>query len=487
MAESLRGKTLKGMIWSFAENFSLQGIQFVIGILLARVLSPSDYGMVGMLAIFTAIANTIINSGFSTALVRKTDRTQTDLSTTFYFNIVVGIVLYFALFFSGPLIAKFYDTPLLADLIKVTAISLIINSLCIVQQALFTIKMDFKTQAKISVISALITGAGGVTMAYTGFGVWAIVWPGVFGGAVRCILLWIWGKWIPTWKYSWKSFKELFGFGSKLLIAGIIASIYDNLYSIVIAKKFSPASLGYYTRAEGYSSLPATTISHVLQRVTFPLLCKIQNDDARLQSTYQQLIKLSAYVVFPILIWLATLAEPLIKIMITDKWLQCVPYLQILCIAKMLYPIHILNANLLQVKGRSDLFLKIDVSKKIVGVLILIITAPLGIIWMCNGILISYILFLFINTYYTGKLINIGLIKQLKDIFPSYILSISMGGIIWLCTNIIDSDIIQIVLGSVLGILYYFLVSYILKLNELEYLRIYVINNIKGRTKDEIK
>ncbi|MBP3354664.1 MAG: lipopolysaccharide biosynthesis protein [Bacteroidales bacterium] len=481
MAESLRGKTLKGMIWSFAENFSLQGIQFIIGILLARVLSPSDYGMVGMLAIFTAVSQTLINSGFSTALVRKNDRTQTDLSTTFYFNIVVGFVLYFVLFFSGSLIANFYNTPLLSDLIKVTAISLILNSLCIVQQALFTIKMDFKTQAKISVIGALVTGAGGITMAYTGFGVWSIVWPGVFGGAVRCILLWIWSKWRPTWEYSWKSFRELFGFGSKLLIAGIIASIYDNLYSIVIAKKFSATSLGYYTRAEGYSSLPATTISHTIHRVTFPLLCQIQDDNNKLQSTYRQLIALSAFIVFPIMIWLATLAKPLITIMITDKWIECVPYLQILCIAKMLYPIHILNNNLLQVKGRSDLFLKIDIAKKIVGVIVLIITARYGIIWMCIGILISYIIFLFINTYYTGKLINIGLKQQLKDILPSYILSISMGGIIWGITKSLDSYTIQIIIGSIIGILYYISTAYIFKLKELLYLQTYVINNFKGK------
>ncbi|MBR4118735.1 MAG: lipopolysaccharide biosynthesis protein [Bacteroidales bacterium] len=481
MAESLRGKTLKGMIWSLAENFSLQGIQFIIGVLLARVLTPSDYGMVGMLAIFTAVSQTLINSGFSTALVRKNDRTQADLSTTFYFNIVVGFVLYFVLFFSGPLIADFYNTPLLSDLIKVTAISLILNSLCIVQQALFTIKMDFKTQAKISVIGALVTGVVGVTMAYTGFGVWSIVWPGVFGGAVRCILLWVWGKWRPTWEYSWKSFKELFGFGSKLLIAGIIASIYDNLYSIVIAKKFSASSLGYYTRAEGYSSLPATTISLTLHRVTFPLLCQIQDNNSRLQATYRQLIALSAFIVFPIMIWVATLAKPLITIIITNKWIECVPYLQILCIAKMLYPIHILNNNLLQVKGRSDLFLKIDIAKKIVGVIVLIITARYGIIWMCIGILISYILFLFINTYYTGKLINIGLKQQLKDILPSYILSISMGGIIWGITKSIDSYTIQIIVGSIIGLLYYISTAYIFKLKELLYLQTYVINNIKGK------
>lgn len=470
MAESLRGKTLKGMIWSFAENFSLQGIQFIIGILLARVLSPSDYGMVGMLAIFTAVSQTLINSGFSTALVRKNDRTQADLSTTFYFNIVVGFVLYFVLFFSGPLIADFYNTPLLSDLIKVTAISLILNSLCIVQQALFTIKMDFKTQAKISVIGALVTGAGGIAMAYTGFGVWSIVWPGVFGGAVRCILLWIWGKWRPTWEYSWKSFKELFGFGSKLLASGLIDTIYNNIYPIIIGKKFSAADLGQYTRADGYANLPATTVTGVLGRVTFPLLCQIQDDDNRLQSTYRQLIKLSAYVVFPIMIGLAALAKPLIIFMITAKWAECVPYLQILCFSLMWYPIHALNLNLLQVKGRSDLFLRLEIIKKILGVAVLIIAIPFGIIWMCVGRIFTSIICLAINTYYTGRLINVGFFKQMGDLLPILILSLSMGAIVIAVNLFINGLLLQIIIGLITGLVYYLSISYIIKSKELLYL-----------------
>lgn len=470
MAESLRGKTLKGMIWSFAENFSLQGIQFIIGILLARVLSPSDYGMVGMLAIFTAVSQTLINSGFHTALVRKNNRTQTDLSTTFYFNIVVGFVLYFVLFFSGPLIADFYNTPLLSDLIKVTAISLILNSLCIVQQALFTIKMDFKTQAKISVIGALVTGAGGVTMAYTGFGVWSIVWPGVFGGAVRCILLWVWGKWRPTWEYSWKSFKGLFGFGSKLLASGLIDTIYNNIYPIIIGKKFSAADLGQYTRADGYANLPATTVTGVLGRVTFPLLCQIQDDDARLQSTYRQLIKLSAYVVFPIMVGLAALAKPLIIFMITAKWAECVPYLQILCFSLMWYPIHALNLNLLQVKGRSDLFLRLEIIKKILGVSVLVIAIPFGIIWMCIGRIFTSVICLAINTYYTGRLINVGFFKQMGDLLPILILSLSMGGSVLAVNLLVDGLLLQIIIGLITGLVYYLSISYIFKSKELLYL-----------------
>ena len=470
MAESLRKKTLYGMSWSFAENLSQQGIQFVIGVLIARVLSPSDYGMVGMLAIFTAISQTLINSGFSTAIVRKTDRTQTDLSTAFWFNIGVGIVLYFILFFSGPLIARFYNVPLLADLIKVTAITLIFNSLCIVQQALFTIKMDFKTQAKISVTASLVTGITGVAMAYNGFGVWSIVWPGVAGGAVRCVMLWVSSKWRPDKVFSKRSFRELFSFGSKLLVSGLIDTLYNNIYPIIIGKKFSATDLGYYSRADGYSQLPATTITGVLQRVTFPMLCEIQDDMARLENVYRRLLRLSAFVVFPAMTGLAAIAEPLIRFMITDKWLMCVPYLQILCFSLMWYPIHAINLNLLQVKGRSDLFLKLEIIKKIIGILTIIIAVPFGIMWMCVGKVISSILCLIINTYYTGKLIRVGFIKQMGDLLPIMLLSLFNGAVVLGISCLINNTALQVIIGLITGVVIYTTTAYILKFKELDFI-----------------
>lgn len=470
MAESLRKKTLYGMSWSFAENLSQQGIQFVIGVLIARVLSPSDYGMVGMLAIFTAISQTLINSGFSTAIVRKTDRTQTDLSTAFWFNMAVGLALYFILFLSGPLIARFYNEPLLSDLIKVTALTLILNSLCIVQQALFTIKMDFKIQAKISVTASLVTGITGVAMAYNGFGVWSIVWPGVAGGAVRCVMLWVSSKWRPDKVFSKRSFRELFSFGSKLLVSGLIDTLYNNIYPIIIGKKFSATDLGYYSRADGYSQLPATTITGVLQRVTFPMLCEIQDDMARLENVYRRLLRLSAFVVFPAMTGLAAIAEPLIRFMITDKWLMCVPYLQILCFSLMWYPIHAINLNLLQVKGRSDLFLKLEIIKKMIGVLTIIIAVPFGIIWMCIGRVITSILCLAVNTYYTGKLIHVGFIKQMGDLLPILLLSLFNGAIVLGITYFIDNMALQVVIGLVTGIVVYIATAYLLKFKELDFI-----------------
>lgn len=479
MAESLQKKTLSGVIWSFTENFMLQIIQFVISILLARILSPNDYGMVGMLSIFMAVSQVLINSGFSNALTRKVDRTEIDFSTVFYFNIVVGIVLYFAIFFSASLIADFYKTPLLEDLTKVIALPLIFNSLCIVQQARLTIKMDFKTLAKVSVTASLVTGISGLVMAYSGFGVWTLVYSSVLGDIVRCLLLWFFAHWHPLWSFSWKSFKGLFSFGSKMLASGLIATTYDNIYPIIIGRLFSAKELGYYTRAYGYATLPSGTVTVLLSRVTFPLLCEIQNDDERLERIYRQLLRLSAFVVFPLMMGFAALAHPVIVAMITDKWEPCVPYLQILCFALMWYPIHALNLNLLQVKGRSDLFLKLEIIKKIVGVSVILITFPFGVLYMCVGSVCSSILCLVINTYYTGKLIHVGFLMQMRDLLPTILYSLSMGALVYGATHFFDSNLLKIAVGMLVGLIYYPLVAYLTKSSELSYL----ISMIKNRKK----
>ena len=479
MAESLQKKTLSGVIWSFTENFMLQIIQFAIGVLMARILTPGDYGMVGMLSIFMAISQTLVDSGFSNALTRKVDRTEVDCATVFYFNIVVGIVLYFVIFFSAPLIADFYKTPLLEDLTKVIALPLIFNSLCIVQQARLTIKMDFKTQAKISVTSSIVTGLSGLAMAYSGFGVWTLAYSSVIGAVVRCILLWWFTHWKPLWTYSWQSFREMFSYGSKLLTSALIDTTYSNIYPIIIGRLFSASELGYYTRANAYAALPSTTVSGLLKRVTFPLLCEIQNDDERLERIYRQLLRLSAFVVFPLMMGFAALAHPVIVAMITDKWEPCVPYLQILCFALMWYPIHALNLNLLQVKGRSDLFLKLEIIKKIVGVSVILITFPFGVLYMCVGSVFSSILCLVINTYYTGKLIQVGFLMQMRDLLPTILYSLSMGVLVYGVTLFFDSNLLKIAVGMLVGLLYYPSVAYLTKSSELSYL----ISMIKNRKK----
>lgn len=466
--QTLKQATTKGLFWSSVERFSNQGVQFVFSIILARLLSPSDYGIIAMVTIFFAVAQSFVDSGFSNALVRKTDRVEEDLSTCFYFNIGVGIIAYIVLFLIAPLVANFYNQPILSPIIRITGLGVILNSLCVVQQALFTIKIDFKSQAKITLSATVISGIVGILLAYQGYGIWALVWQGVASSIVRMGLLWLMSKWRPRTGFSKSSFNYLFGYGSKLLASGLLDTIYNNIYPIVIGKFYNPAQLGNYSRALGWAQLPSANITSILQRVTFPVLSAIQDDSLRLQNSYRRLLKLSAFIVFPLMMGLAAIASPLIRVILTAKWDGCVLYLQILCFALMLYPIHAINLNLLQVKGRSDLFLRLEIIKKIIGVVILIITIPLGITAMCLGMVFSSIICLIVNTYYTSRFIDVGLLTQLKDLRIILINSLVMGGGIYILTSFIDIEGLKLVMGIVVGFLLYFIGSFYFSKAELQ-------------------
>ena len=466
--QTLKQATTKGLFWSSVERFSNQGVQFVFSIILARLLSPSDYGIIAMVTIFFAVAQSFVDSGFSNALVRKTDRVEEDLSTCFYFNIGVGIIAYIVLFLIAPLVANFYNQPILSPIIRITGLGVILNSLCVVQQALFTIKIDFKSQAKITLSATVISGIVGILLAYQGYGIWALVWQGVASSIVRMGLLWLMSKWRPRTGFSKSSFNYLFGYGSKLLASGLLDTIYNNIYPIVIGKFYNPAQLGNYSRALGWAQLPSANITSILQRVTFPVLSAIQDDTLRLQNSYRRLLKLSAFIVFPLMMGLASMASPLIRVILTAKWDGCVLYLQILCFALMLYPIHAINLNLLQVKGRSDIFLRLEIIKKIIGVVILIITIPLGITAMCLGMVFSSIICLIVNTYYTSRFIDVGLLTQLKDLRIILINSLVMGGGIYILTSFIDIEGLKLVMGIVIGFLLYFIGSFYFSKAELQ-------------------
>ena len=453
--ESLKQKTTKGLFWSSVERFSNQGMSFLFSVILARMLDPSDFGIIAMITIFFAVAQSFVDSGFSNALVRKTDRREEDLSTCFYFNIGVGIMAYIVLFLIAPLVACFYKQPILSPIIRITGLGVVLNSLCVVQQALFTIKIDFKSQAKVTLSATIISGIVGVILAYQGYGVWALVWQGVVMTLARMALLWLMSKWRPTTGFSKSSFNYLFGYGSKLLASGFLDTIYNNIYPIVIGKFYTPAQLGNYSRALSFAQLPSSNITSILQRVTFPVLSTIQDDIPRLQANYRRLLKLSAFIIFPLMIGLSVVAFPMIRLILTPTWEGCSLYVQIICFALMWYPIHAINLNLLQVKGRSDLFLRIEIIKKIVGVCIMCITIPLGITAMCIGMVASSLISLFINTYYTGKLINIGCLKQMRDLTPIFINSLIMGGIVYFSIQISDNDILQLSLSIIVGVLSY--------------------------------
>lgn len=464
----LKEKTVKGVMWSSIDRFSTQGIQFVFSILIARLLLPEDYGVVAMLNIFLAVSQTFIDSGFGAALIRKSDRTEIDFSTVFYFNIAVGVLFYVLLWIASPFIAAFYGIPLLEDITKVVALNLVFNSLSGVQNAKLSIAIDFKTRAKISLTGALLTGAVGLWMAYSGFGVWALVAQSVFGSLLNTVLLYWLVRWRPQWAFSWKSFREMFSFGSKLLASGLLDTAYRNVYTLVIGKFFSSSTLGLYSRADGLAQYPSSNITSVLQSVTFPVLCSIQNEPERMANAYKRFLRLSAFVVFPLMVGLAAVADPLIRLVLTDKWEGCIYLLQIICFGLMWYPIHAINLNLLQVRGRSDFFLKLEVIKKVQGVIVLCVTIPFGIVAMCYGRIVGSLLSLIYNTYYTKKLIGYGYLAQMKDLLHILLHSLVMGVGVWLVVQAFDSHWIQLVVGILAGAAYYILGAKLMRFEELD-------------------
>lgn len=469
MSESLKHKTVKGVLWSTLERFSVQGIQFVVMIIMARMLTPNDYGLVGMLTVFIAVSQSLVDSGFSQALIRKQNRTETDNSTVFYFNVIVGLLLYGLLYVTAPVIANFYHEPQLIAITRVIGLSVVFNSLVVVQRALLTIDIDFKTQAKAALTATITSGSVGVWMAYNGYGVWSIVAQQLINLGVNTLLLWILSHWRPLWSYSWKSFKELFGFGSKLMISGLIDTIYNNIYLILIGRVFSASDLGYYTRAHQFAQFPSSNLTGILQRVTYPILCNIQNEDERLANVYRRFLRISAFIIFPLMMGLAAVAEPLVLILLKEQWMFAATLLTIICFSMMWYPIHAINLNLLQVKGRSDLFLKLEIYKKIVGVIILCITIPMGLIAMCVGSFFTSMIALIINTYYTGKLIKVGYISQMRDLMPTFLLSVSMCVFVYFIIHLLNiHPFVQLCIGILIGILYYIILAIFLKFKELK-------------------
>lgn len=469
MPNSLKQKTVKGILWSTLERFSVQGIQFVVMIIMARILTPNDYGLVGMLTVFIAVSQSLIDSGFSQALIRKQNRSEADNSTVFYFNIAVGLILYGILYIIAPLIADFYHESQLIEITRVIGLTIIFNSFVVVQRTLLTVNIDFKTQAKAAFTATFISGILGIWMATSGYGVWSLVTQQLVNIGINTLLLWGSSHWRPRWIYSWNSFHELFGFGSKLLVSGLIDTLYRNIYLIVIGRVFTASDLGYYTRAHHFADFPSSNISGIIQRVTYPILCSIQNENERLANVYRRFIRLSAFIIFPLMMGLAAVAEPLVLALLKEQWLFAATLISIICFQMMWYPIHAINLNLLQVKGRSDLFLKLEIYKKIIGIITLCITIPMGLIAMCTGGVFTSMIALVINTYYTGKLIGVGYFRQMQDLFPTFILSISMGAIVYYAINSLSlSPIAQLGIGICIGIIYYISMAFLFKFAEVK-------------------
>ncbi len=420
MSESLKNKTVKGTVWSSLDAFLGQGITFLVGLVLARLLSPEEYGLIAIITIFISVFNSIVDSGFSNALIRKQDATEADYNTVFYTNRAISAVLSTALFFGAPRIADFFSRPQLTPLTKAMSSVVIINAFAIVQNIRLTKNIDFKTKTKVSLIASLTSGVIGIAMAFGGFGVWSLVAQQISKQLLNSVFLWFFIRWMPKLLFSWKSFKEMFDFGWKLLVSGLINTIWTEIYQVIIGKFYQPQTLGQYTRAQQFSSIFSSNLTSIIQRVSYPVLSQLQDDKERLKSGYKRIIKITMLVSFVLMLGLAAIAKPMILVLIGDKWLPAVPFLQILCFNMMLYPLHSINLNMLQVQGRSDLFLKLEILKKIVGVIPLCLGIFVNIYYMLIGSVFVGFFSYYLNARYSGPFLNYSIKEQVKDIMPGF-------------------------------------------------------------------
>ena len=452
MADSLKNRAVRGVGWSFVDNIANSGITFLVGLVLARILTPAEYGVMAMVTIFIAISNSIVDSGFSNALIRKMNIERVDYNTVFYFNLVVSLVLYILLFLGAPVISTFFKEPILLDVMRVIGWVLVINALAIIPRTLFVKEVNFKTQTKVSLIASLSSGVIGIGMALAGLGVWSLVGQQLSRQLLNTLFLWIYCTWRPAWEFSMQSFKELFGFGSKLLLSGLLDTGFKEIYSLVIGRCYTAAQLGQYTRANQFNQIFSSNLTTVIQRVSYPVLSSIQDESERLREAYRKVIKSTMLISFACMLGLAAVARPLILILIGEKWLPAVGFLQIICFSGMLFPLHAINLNILQVKGRSDLFLRLEIIKKIIAVGPLVLGVLFSIEYMLWGSVCTSLIAYFLNSYYSADLINYPTKEQIKDILPTFLVSFVTAAAMWSLTLLSLSNWLLLPLQCLLGI-----------------------------------
>ena len=477
MAESLKKQTKKGLYWKFAEQFSNYGIQFIIGIFMARLLSPSEFGITALPAVFMAVAGLFANGGFGQALIRKPDLKEEDLSTAYIYSMCVGVLCYLILFFASPWIADFYNTPVLKPLMRVTALGFIYGPIGTPQSVLLQRELNFKILAKVSVFVKILGGVVGIILAFIGLGVWSLVISGMVGGILSQIIMICIVKWYPKTGWSKDSFKYLWGYGNKMMASGLLDTLYNNITPVIVGKYYSTSDLGIYNRAQHYADMPSKNIHVVLRSVTFPALSKIQDDVPKMISYYRKMINTSAFVIFPLMILMAELARPLVILMITAKWEACIILLQLMCFSKMWYSVHALNLNILLVKGRSDLFFRLEIIKKVVGLTAISCALPFGLVTFCAVNIFVSIISIYINSWYTGRMYDFGFVKQMKDLAPILILSILTFLTVFALTFVISNMWIQLIVGGVIGLSIYIGGAFIFKFPELKEVRYLLSRN----------
>ena len=479
MAESVKKQLTNGVLWNFIEKALMEGAQFVIGIILARLLLPSDFGLIGMLAIFVAISNVFIDGGFAKALIQKKECTDIDYSTAFVSNIVVSLLIYVILFISAPWIAVFYHEPILTDLTRVLALNYVLGSFNIVQRARLMSNVDFKSLAKIRVSSVFVGGIVGVVMAYTGFGVWSLVGQTISATLLQIIVFPFFSKWKPSFRFSQESFRNLFGFGSKLMIIGVYSAAINNISTIAIGRAFRSSQLGFYTRASQFSQLISFTVTDVLGSVTFPILSHLQDDKDHMVSVYRKVLYLTAMIIFPIMILCTLLAKPIILILLTEKWLPCVVLMQWLFLARMFTPLSSVNINILNAVRRSDLFLKLEMVKAPYTILALVITIPIGVEAICIGNFVTSFVSFFVNAYLPGHMFGYGAWQQIKDWRYIFLSLLIMTVLVYTFIYFVENIWLQLFVGGAIGIIVYIACCFFFGVINDE-----MINMIKNRKKN---
>lgn len=484
MSESLKSKTVKGVGWSAIDNVAQMGVTFLVSIVLARLLSPDDYGLIGLITIVTAVCTTLVNGGFTTALIRKKGITDDDYNTAFIVNLGMSLLLYAAVYFCSPFIADFFQREELVPLTRVSSLGLVIGALSLVQQARLTKRIDFKSQTKITLVASVASGVIGIVMALLGFGVWALVAQTLSNQALRTILLWVVNKWIPQLRFSKDSFHDLFGFGWKMMLSGLLDTVWKELYQVIVGKFYSPATLGQYTRSKQFSQLLSSNLTSVIQRVTFPVLSNIQDDKKRMVAAYRKMIKTTMFITAIGMFFLGAIAEPLLYCLIGPKWHEASTYLPLICISGSTYPLHAMNLSMLTVQGRSDLFLGLEIIKKIIALGPLLIGAFVGIMPMLYTNILTSIISYFLNSYYSGKLLGYSSWMQMKDIAPSYGVATLVALSVFFLKYLPVSNWAILPIQLFIGVAVFFAVNNLLKMREYkELLRLInpYINKFKGK------
>ena len=471
MVQSVRSQLLHGVVWNFIEKVLIRGVSFFISIILARLLSPSDYGLIGMLAVFVSISNVFIEGGLAKALIQRQDCQDIDFSTAFVANVGMSLVIYLVMFVSAPWIADFYNEPILIPLTRILSLNFILGSFNIVQRAKLMAQVDFKSLAQINVISTIVSGLVGIAMAYWGAGVWALVGQTLCSTIVLIVLFPIYSKWTPSIKFSKDSFSQLFGFGSKLMATGVYSVVLNNISTICIGRFYKSSQLGFYTRASQFSEMISSTLYDVLGNVTFPVLSHLQDDHEKLVAVYRKSLFLTAMIIFPIMILCAMLARPMVLILLTEKWLPCVVLMQWLFLARMFTPLSAINMNILNAIGRSDLFMKLDFSKAPLILVVLAITIPISVEAITIGsFCISFICF-FINAYLPGRIFGYGAIKMIHDWRYIFLSIAIMVIVVFAFLHMISNVWLQLFGGGVIGLIVYIVCCLMFKLIDDDMLR----------------